>query len=70
MLKEAVKEAMMEMFKAVIDAPGMGLSFRFPSSAPRSGRVECVLCTLPATGFHKNGLTPLCEDHLKMVGHS
>ena len=40
-----------------------------PRLTHSAGRVECVLCTSPATGFHKSGQTPLCEDHLKMIGH-
>ena len=52
-----------EMGRAKVDA--------LPVAAERQtgGKVECALCTSPATGFYKSGQTPLCEEHLKMVGH-
>ena len=48
--------------------PAPGLMLPDPKTC-WAGQVECVLCNSPATGLHKHGLTPLCEEHLKMVGH-
>lgn len=51
------------------ESRGSAAEIESGQTARLAGRMECALCSSFATGFAKHGLTPLCEDHLRMIGH-